>query len=141
MHGENNLAAEMCTLFSVAAQIPLKYVVGRSYTSEFALIKKLFRYLKKGDLLLLDNGFYSFNVFQSLNSRCCHFIIPASIALRPKVLQRLGTDDFLAEMCSRFFGGYPARTVISTRKAQIQKQGQRDRQEKKAADKTCKAHR
>ena len=98
MHGENNLAAEMCTLFSVAAQIPLKYVVGRSYTSEFALIKKLFRYLKKGDLLLLDNGFYSFNVFQSLNSRCCHFIIPASVALRPKVLQRLGTDDFLAEI-------------------------------------------
>lgn len=117
MHGENSLAAEMCTLFSVAAQVPLKYVVARSYTSEFALIKKLFRYLKKGDLLLLDNGFYSFNVFQSLDSQCCHFIIPASVALRPKVLQRFGTDDFLSEIkSSKGDGIITVRVIYAYRK-------------------------
>lgn len=98
------MAAEMCTLFSIAAQIPLKYIVSRSYTSELVLVNKMMQYFKKGDLLLLDNGFYKMEIFTALRKRCCQFIIPAATSYKPRLLQKISRDDFIAEVRSSTTG-------------------------------------
>ena len=77
---------------------PLRFVYGRSSTSEHHLIPKLIRFLKKGDLLLLDSGFYCCTTFRKIMARSTHFIIPAKENLRPKVLRKLADSDYLCEI-------------------------------------------
>ena len=52
------VAVELCCLFDLISRAPLRFVYGKVCTSEHKLILKLIQHLKKGDLLLLDSGFY-----------------------------------------------------------------------------------
>jgi len=85
-------------VFAVLPRIPLAWVVGRANTSEKALLKRLLRKLRQGDLLLIDNGFYAFKTFALLLQRSCSFIIPVAKNTRPTVLKRLGKHDYLVEI-------------------------------------------
>jgi hypothetical protein len=96
--GLGPIAVELCCLFDLVSRTPLRFVYGRASISEHKLIPKLIGYLKKGDLLLLDSGFYSFTILEKLMSRTIHFIIPAKKDFRPKVLHKQGESDYLCRI-------------------------------------------
>jgi hypothetical protein len=93
--GLGPIAVELCCLFDLITRAPLRFVYGKSATSEHKLIKKLIDYLRKNDLLLLDNGFYYCSTFVRILARGAHFIIPAKTTLRPRIVRQLGPDDYL----------------------------------------------
>jgi len=82
----------------VLPRIPLAWVVGKSHADERALLKRLLRKLRKGDLLLIDNGFYAFKTFALLLERSCSFVIPLAKNSRPKIIRQLGDHDYLVEI-------------------------------------------
>lgn len=92
------VAVELCCLFDVVSRAPLRFVYGKVCTSEHKLIQKLIEHLKKGDLLLLDSGFYYCATFKKVMARGAHFIIPATENMRPRVQQKLAEGDYLCEI-------------------------------------------
>ena len=96
--GLGAIAVELSCLFDLISRAPLHFVYGKASTSEHILIKKLIPYLKKGDLLLLDNGFYHCATFNKILLRKAHFIIPTKTTTRPQVIQTLGPGDYLGQI-------------------------------------------
>jgi hypothetical protein len=96
--GLGPVAVELCCLFDLISRAPLRFVYGKSSTSEHKLIPKLIQSLKKGDLLLLDSGFYYCATFIRILARQAHFIIPAKSSNRPQVLSILGPGDYLCRI-------------------------------------------
>jgi hypothetical protein len=88
--GLGPIAVELCCLFDLVSRAPLRFVFDKVCTSEHKLILKLIRALKKGDLLLIDSGFYYCATFIKILARKAHFLIPAKANNRPKVLRTLG---------------------------------------------------
>jgi len=62
------------------------------------MLKRLMKKLHKGDLLLVDNGFFGFKLLKMLIERGCSFIIPLQKNSRPKVSRKLGDHDWLVEI-------------------------------------------
>jgi hypothetical protein len=89
---------ELCCLFDPISRAPLRFVYGKASTSEHKLIPKLISYLKKGDLLLLDSGFYCCANLKKIMARTAHFIIPAREDMRPRVVRKLAESDYLCEI-------------------------------------------
>jgi hypothetical protein len=96
--GLGTIAVELCCLFDLVTRAPLYFVYDKACTSEHKLIKKLIQHLKKGDLLLLDAGFYKCSTFTKIRFRHAHFIIPAKKNTRPRVLRTLGNGDYLCQI-------------------------------------------
>jgi len=96
--GLGTIAVELCCLFDLISRAPLRFVYGKACTSEHKLIAKLIDRLKKGDLLLLDTGFYYCATFIKILHRHAHFIIPAKKTMRPQVLAILGKGDYLCQI-------------------------------------------
>ena len=96
--GLGAIAVELCCLFDLISRAPLRFVYGKACTSEHKLIDKLTQGLKKGDLLLLDTGFYYCATFIKIRLRHAHFIIPAKKPMRPQVLRVLGEGDYLCQI-------------------------------------------
>jgi hypothetical protein len=96
--GLGAIAVELCCLFDLISRAPLHFVYGKASTSEHKLIVKLIQYLKKGDLLLLDAGFYYCATFIKTLLRHAHFIVPAKAAMRPQLLRSLGPGDYLCQI-------------------------------------------
>jgi hypothetical protein len=92
------VAVELCCLFDLISRAPLRFVYAKVCTSEHKLIAKLISYLKKGDLLLLDSGFYYCATFVKILLRHAHFIIPTKTTTRPRVLRKLAQGDYLCEI-------------------------------------------
>jgi hypothetical protein len=92
--GLGPIAVELCCLFDLVSRAPLRFVYGKSATSEHKLIKKLIESLRKNDLLLLDSGFYYCATFVRILARKAHFIIPATKNMCPRVLRTLGPGDY-----------------------------------------------
>lgn len=93
--GLGPIAVELCCLFDLISRAPLRFVFDKVCTSEHKLIGKLIYGLKKGDLLLLDNGFYNHATFNKILSRNAHFIIPTKTTTRPQAIQTIGPGDYL----------------------------------------------
>jgi len=96
--GLGPIAVEFCCLFDLVSRAPLRFVFDKVCTSEHKLILKLIRALKKGDLLLIDSGFYYCTTFIKILARKAHFLIPAKSNNRPKVLRTLGQSDYLCQI-------------------------------------------
>jgi hypothetical protein len=96
--GVGAIAVELCCLFDLVSRAPLRFVYGKACTSEHKLIPKLIQHLKKGDLLLLDAGFYYCATFIKILLHHAHFIIPAKTPLRPQVLRTFGPGDYLCQI-------------------------------------------
>jgi len=96
--GLGAIAVELCCLFDLVSRAPLRFVYGKACTSEHKLIPKLIQHLKKGDLLLLDTGFYYCATFMKILLRQAHFMIPAKTTLRPQVLKTFGPGDYLCQI-------------------------------------------
>lgn len=85
--GLGPVAVEFCCLFDLIARAPLRFIHAKVCSSEHKLILKLIEHLKKGDLLLLDSGFYY----------CATF---AKILLR-RALYHSHQNDFPASRCAQ----------------------------------------
>lgn len=85
-------------MFAVLPRIPLAWVTARANTNERPLLKRLVRKLRQGDLLLIDNGFYSYKLFDLLRQASCAFIIPIAKNTTPRVVRRLAPHDYLVEV-------------------------------------------
>jgi hypothetical protein len=96
--GLGPVCVELCCLFDLISRAPLRFVYDKTSTSEHKLIPKLISLLKKGDLLLLDSGFYCCATLSRIMGRLAHFIIPLKENLRPKVLRILGQSDYLCQI-------------------------------------------
>jgi hypothetical protein len=96
--GLGPIAVELCCLFDLVSRAPLRFVNGKSATSEHKLIKKLIECLRKNDVLLLDAGFYYCATFVRILARRAHFIIPTKTTTRPQVLSTLGPGDYLCRI-------------------------------------------
>jgi hypothetical protein len=120
--GLGPIAVELCCLFDLISRAPLRFIYGKSATSEHKLIRKLIESLKKGDLLLLDNGFYYCATFSRILARQAHFIIPAKSTLRPQVLSTLAPGDYLCQI----FDSY-TREALTVRVAFVYRNGFRRR--------------
>ncbi len=96
--GRGPVCAEVCCLFAVLPRIPLAWITAKSSTNERPMFKRLVGKLRKGDLLLADNGFFSFGLLEMLVQRGCSFIIPIQKKSRPKVIRKLGDHDWLVEI-------------------------------------------
>ena len=96
--GLGPISVEFCCLFDLLSRAPLRFVYDKACTSEHKLIDKLIQGIKKGDLILLDNGFYYSATFIKILLRHAHFLIPAKKTLRPQVLRILGEGDYLCQI-------------------------------------------
>ena len=86
--GLGTIAVECCCLFCVGFRAPIAYAFGQANLSDHKLIRKLIKFLKKGDLLLIDGGFYSFRLFKAL-APICPFIIPMDKSGNPRVIKMI----------------------------------------------------
>ena len=96
------ICVELCCLFDLISRAPLRFVYAKSSTSEHSLIPKLISLLKKGDLLLLDSGFYSYVVLSKIIGRGAEFIIPLKENIRPDVLHKVGQSDYICQIQDPF---------------------------------------
>ena len=96
--GLGPICVELCCLFDLISRAPLRFVYSKTSTSEHKFIPKLISFLKKGDLLLVDSGFYSYVTISKIMDRHVHFIIPLKDNLRPKVLHILGESDYICQI-------------------------------------------
>ena len=98
--GLGPITVEFACLFHVRSRAPLRYTLGPCKTSDHKLLRGLLTAIRKGDLLLLDNGFYSLAAFLLIRRRLAHFLIPLKKSGRPRVLRRLGPSDYLCQIDS-----------------------------------------
>lgn len=98
--GLTTISVELVCAFHVGCRLPFAYCFDRACSSEHQLLCRLLGGLKKGDLVLIDNGFYSLEAFTQLRRRGCHFLCPMTTAGRPRVKRKLGEGDYLCEITS-----------------------------------------
>ena len=120
--GLGPVCVELCCLFDLVSRAPLSFVYDKVCTSEHKLIKRLILHLKKGDLLLLDAGFYCGATFQKIITHGTHLIIPANSTASPKVLKKLGDSDYLCEI-----DDYEKKIPITVRVVYVHRDGFRRR--------------
>ncbi len=120
--GLGAIAVELCCLFDLISRAPLRFVYGKACTSEHKLIHKLIQGLKKGDLLLLDAGFYYCATFIKILLRHAHFIIPTKTTIRPQVLRILGEGDYLCQIKNSY-----DKTTLTVRVVFVYRNGFRRR--------------
>lgn len=89
------VSVEICCLFDSLLRVPTKVVFSKCDTSEFKMFPRLKKHLKVTDLVLMDNGFYSFKNFSHILSRGAHFIVPLDTMSRPKVETKITKDDYI----------------------------------------------
>ncbi len=122
--GRGAVCVEVCCLFAVLPRIPLAWVIGKSSTNERPMLKRLMKKLRKGDLLLIDNGFFSFRLLEMLILRGCSFVIPLQKNSRPKVIRKLGDHDWLVEIADSKYG---SDAVMQLRMVYVYRRGFRRR--------------
>lgn len=120
--GLGPIAVELCCVYDLISRAPLRFVFGKACTSEHKLIVKLIQGFKKGDLLLLDAGFYYCATFIKILLRHAHFIIPATKNIRPQVLRILGEGDYLCQIKD-----YDNNTILTVRVLFVYRNGFRRR--------------
>jgi hypothetical protein len=120
--GLGPVAVELCCLFDLISRAPLRFVYGKVCASEHKLILKLINHLKKGDLLLLDSGFYYCATFVKILLRHAHFIIPTKTTTRPRVVRKLADGDYLCEIKDSY-----DKTTLTVRVVFVHRDGFRRR--------------
>jgi hypothetical protein len=120
--GLGPIAVELCCLYDLISRAPLRFVCAKACTSEHKLILKLIQNLKKGDLILLDAGFYYCATFTKILLRHAHFIIPATRNIRPQVLRTLAEGDYLCQIKD-----YNNKTTLTVRVVFVHRNGFRRR--------------
>lgn len=93
--GQGPALVQAIVLYELASRCPIALRLGSAKPDDRALLLRLLGQVHADDLLLLDNGFYSIEVFARILRRGALFLIPSRSNARPKLLQKLGPDDGL----------------------------------------------
>lgn len=98
--GPGPAQAFIMLLYNLAWSCPVAVRATKSLTSGSpqSLFKRFLHYLKKGDLLLLDTGFYSLEIFCLLLKQAVHFIIPIRCNGTPRLIKRFSKNDALYQI-------------------------------------------
>jgi hypothetical protein len=96
--GLGPVTVEFACLFHLGSRAPFRYAFGPCKTSDHELLPGLLPGVRKGDLLLLDNGFYALAAFSLIRERQAHFLIPLKKSGRPRALRQLGPSDYLCRI-------------------------------------------
>ncbi|RPJ85111.1 MAG: IS4 family transposase, partial [Acidobacteria bacterium] len=99
--GLGAITVEFACLFHVLSRAPFRYTFDPCKTSDHELLRALLPGIRKADLVLLDNGFYSLAAFLLVRHRLAHFLIPIKKSGRPRVLNGLGPSDYLCRIESQ----------------------------------------
>jgi hypothetical protein len=116
--------AWVCTLFDVLSKVPLDLDIGPNNGSERRQLSRLLDRTGEDDILVLDRGFQSFDVFVMLVLSKLEFVMRASVGLFAAVKDFLatGADDGFIEFeppktaAARDAGPQRLRVVVSRRK-------------------------
>ncbi len=104
--GTGPAQAYLVILYDLITRIPLAFRIGKAENNSRPrpLLKRLIKHLKTGDLLIIDSGFYSIEIFALLLKTGVNFIIPMHTRGKPKLLQRLSKNDGLYQIkASRYW--------------------------------------
>jgi len=109
-HGPGPAQAFLMILYNLSWCVPIAVRATKAITSGTpqTLFKHFLHYLKKGDLLLIDTGFYSLEIFCLLLKQNIHFIIPMRCNGKPRLIKCLGKNDALYQIkSSRYWENNP----------------------------------
>ena len=96
--GQGPALVQAIVLYELASRCPIAFRLGSAQPDDRALLLRLLGQVHADDLLLLDNGFYSIEVFTRILRRGACFLIPTRCNARPKLLEKLGPDDGLYQI-------------------------------------------
>ncbi len=96
--GDGPVQSPLAVVYDVMSRIPVAFRMGRADTGERSLAKKLFSHLKRGSLLVFDNGIYSIEIFAMLLGRSVHFLTPMRSNGKARLVKRLGRRDAICEI-------------------------------------------
>lgn len=98
--GTGPAQAYLITLYDLITRIPLAFKVGKAENNSRPqpLFKRLIKHLKPSDLLMIDSGFYSIEIFALLLKQGVNFIIPMSVRGNPKLIRRISKNDGLYQI-------------------------------------------
>ena len=121
----------MMLLYDLAGQIPVAFRLGPANDSSQAhlVLKHLMHHLEKGDLVVVDAGLYSIEIFSLLLSQNIHFIIPMPSRINPKLIRRFSPKDGLYQiMAGNYWADNPlVQKRLMVRVITYQKRGFRSR--------------
>ncbi len=78
----------LSTLYDVLSGVPLEVSVAPTDCSERAELVSMLDQLRPGDILVLDRGYPSFEIFKELRRRGIHFVIRNPVACTFKAVER-----------------------------------------------------
>lgn len=92
--------AYLVILYDLVTRIPLTFRTGPAdhNARPRLLFKRLMKHLKPDDLLVIDSGFYSIEIFALLLAQGVNFIIPMKNVNKPKLLHRISKNDGLYQI-------------------------------------------
>jgi hypothetical protein len=96
--GQGPALVQAIVLYELASRCPIAFRLGSAKSDDRALLLRLLGQVHADDLLLVDNGFYSIEVLARILRRGAHFLIPTRSNAKPKLLEKLGTDDGLYQI-------------------------------------------
>jgi len=89
--------AYLVVLYDLVTRIPLTFRIGPAIHNAYPrlLFKRLMKHLKADDLLVIDLGFYSIEIFALLQAQGVNFIIPMRHGANRRLVKRFGKNDGL----------------------------------------------
>jgi len=98
--GAGPAQAYLITLYDLITRIPIAFRVGKAENNSRPqpLFKRIVKHLKPDDLVMIDSGFYSIEIFALLLKRGVNFIIPMRAGGKPKLIRRISKNDGLYQI-------------------------------------------
>lgn len=94
---KNYTTALISSVYDVDKLVPINYKISNSF-SERGLLKEQLKYFKKGDIGIMDRGYYSKEMVNMFQSNGCHFIIRlAKTNLYSKQIKSGNQNDILVD--------------------------------------------
>ncbi len=120
--GSGSTQSHAVFLYDLLARVPVNLRTGTSHQDARNLLKRMLCSLPDSlGLLLLDAGFYSFELFQRLLSKNSQFLIPMKTNATPKLLKPFSKNDGLYQISQRLLPNLP--TTMTVRIVTIQRPG------------------
>ncbi len=89
--------ARMVMLQFPLARLPFRYELGTLAEGERAVASRLLQGLSRNDLVLMDQGFWSYRLFWQIHNQHAYFAIRKYPGVRFRTIERLGPKDRLVE--------------------------------------------
>ncbi|MEK7153672.1 MAG: IS4 family transposase, partial [Patescibacteria group bacterium] len=110
-HNLGSIGVEMAVLFATGLRIPVAYKIGKVYTSDETLFSGLTDKVMKNDLVLIDNGFYSVDIFSEITDAGASFVCPANKCATPVMVKKIADGDYISTIRRAAKDGKPEKVI------------------------------